>query len=295
MSTDADHESSLVELSVSLSDAARLLNDVPSCKKFTRTDRQNAVAVLARIFPEQLRAPAYSAVDPRARGGAEDEGCLGVSPERKYYEFDSVFIRRTLEPHEFMYNYNNELAVPPMIEARMMNDAAAIEFVSENTSIPSPKVLAAFHDNGRYYIIQELLPGIQLRQLQSEADRLVVMKELEGYVEILHNLKSKRMGGVSGLICPPYRVAFEDRVKDRMFRESEVEEFVFCHNDLSQQNVLVDPETLRITGIVDWEYSGFYPKEFEGKFYKRPGSSTALEGEENDVSKLLEILEKWAI
>jgi len=286
----------LDELSAILSNAVRLLNDIPASEKFTKSDRWNAVAILARIFPEQLRAPAYSVENDRARGGAKDEGCLGVSPERKYYSFDSVFIKRTLEPHEFMYSLRyNELVVPYIIKERMMNDAAAIEFVRQNTSIPLPKVLVAFHDNGRYYLVQERVPGVQLARLNDEADRLVVMKELEGYIDVMHGLKSKRMGGVSGLICLPDRVSWRERRMEWKFRESENEEFVFCHNDLNQYNVLVDPETLKITGIIDWEYSGFYPKEFEGKFYKRPGASAALEGEEDDVPQLLEVLETWTL
>jgi len=59
------------------------------------------------------------------------------------------------------------------------------------------------------------------------------------------------MGGVSGLICLPDRVARKYGVADLKFRDSETENFVFCHNDLSQYNVLVDPQTLKITGIID--------------------------------------------
>lgn len=65
---------------------------------------------------------------------------------------------------------------------------------------------------------------------------------------------------------------------------------VFCHNDLGCQNILVDPETLKINAIIDWEYSGFFPKEFEGHFFRRPGASVALKGEENDEECLLNLL-----
>jgi len=165
MSTISERTNALEDLSSTLSKASLLLENIPTVESFSKVDRQNAVAILARIFPEQLRAPAHSVVNDRTRGGAEDDGCFGVTPERKYYEFNSVFIRRTLEPHELMYNIRNELVVPHIIKERMMNDVAAIEFVRQNTSIPLPKVLAAFHDNGRYYIIQERVPGVQLAEL----------------------------------------------------------------------------------------------------------------------------------
>lgn len=43
--------------------------------------------------------------------------------------------------------------------------------------------------------------------------------------------------------------------------------FVFSHTDLSPRNVLVGGSPLRIVGIVDFEYSGFFPalQEFMGK------------------------------
>lgn len=49
----------------------------------------------------------------------------------------------------------------------------------------------------------------------------------------------------------------------------------------------MDPETLKIKAIIDWEYAGFYPQEFEGMFFCRPGPSTALDGEVNDEERLL--------
>jgi aminoglycoside phosphotransferase len=70
----------------------------------------------------------------------------------------------------------------------------------------------------------------------------------------------------------------------------ESEDLVFCHNDLSTHNVIVDPETLKVKAIIDWEYAGFYPEEFEGMFFRRPGPSVALEGEVNDEDRLLNIM-----
>jgi len=67
----------------------------------------------------------------------------------------------------------------------------------------------------------------------------------------------------------------------------ESKDLVFCHNDLSTHNVIVDPETLCVKAIIDWEYAGFFPEEFEGMFFYRPGPSVALEGEVNDEKKLL--------
>lgn len=67
-------------------------------------------------------------------------------------------------------------------------------------------------------------------------------------------------------------------------RSSESEEFV------SIQNTIVDPVSLKIRAIIDWEYAGFYPAFFEREFYNRLGPSVALDGEEDDTEKLQDFL-----
>ena len=91
-------------------------------------------------------------------------------------------------------------------------------------------------------------------------------------------------------VVPPFRVAQKTAKEYWDLENSEFEEFVFCHNDLSMQNTIVDPVSLKIRAIVDWEYAGFYPEFFERKFYERLGPSIALEGEEDDSEKLLAFL-----
>ncbi|EZF25601.1 hypothetical protein H112_02171 [Trichophyton rubrum D6] len=67
-------------------------------------------------------------------------------------------------------------------------------------------------------------------------------------------------------------------------------EFVFCHNDLSQNNVIVDPNSLKIRAIIDWEYAGFYPAYFDRSFFRRKGPSVAIDGEIDDSEILLDFL-----
>ncbi|KAJ1957792.1 hypothetical protein GGI12_004923 [Dipsacomyces acuminosporus] len=51
--------------------------------------------------------------------------------------------------------------------------------------------------------------------------------------------------------------------KSKSTDEQQPQAFVFSHNDLCSYNVLVNPETLTVTSIIDWEYAGFYPVEYE--------------------------------
>lgn len=66
-------------------------------------------------------------------------------------------------------------------------------------------------------------------------------------------------------VFPPSRIYGVDRrVWPRISSSSSGdEEFVLCYNDLAPQNIFVDPETFRIVGIIDWEFAGYFPKEFE--------------------------------
>lgn len=55
----------------------------------------------------------------------------------------------------------------------------------------------------------------------------------------------------------------------------------------------MDETTLNINATIDWEYAGFFPPEFDGAFYFRPGASAALEEEVDDVPRLLEVPKRW--
>lgn len=58
--------------------------------------------------------------------------------------------------------------------------------------------------------------------------------------------------------------------------------YVFCHNDLGQHNVIVDPDTLKINAIIEWEYGGFWPEWFEQPYWKRKGPGAPIGDEEDD-------------
>jgi len=105
----------------------------------------------------------------------------------------------------------------------------------------------------------------------------------------MHNLKSNKIGGPSGIIIPPYRIM--GKKEDEIWNlPNEDRLYVYCHMDLSQHNVIVDPKTLKIKAIIDLEYSGFWPEQFDLPFYTRLGPSVAREGEVDDTLELLAFL-----
>jgi len=217
-----------------------------------------------------------------------EEGCFGITFERKYYERSGTFIKRCLRPKEFRTGYHG-LYVPRLRNERLKNEAASLRYVKEHTDIPVPVVYCDFEDDEAYYLITEYIPGINMADLEDE-QKETVKAEVQRHLRTLRTLKSSRLGGPNGIVIPPYRV--HDLTKQDVWtlRESDTEEYVFCHNDLSQHNILVDPATLKITGIIDWEYAGFWPQSFERHFFERKGPSAALDGESDDSQELLDFL-----
>lgn len=138
-----------------------------------------------------------------------------------------------------------------------------------------------------FILIIEHIDGVTMSGL-SEDPKSVVRTEVEQHLATLRGIKSDTIGSPSGIVLPPYRVM---RLSDKNAwprKVSKDSKYVFCHNDLSQHNIIVDPQTLKIQAIMDWEYAGFFPEHFEWPFYERRGPSIALDGEHDDSVDLLQ-------
>jgi aminoglycoside phosphotransferase (APT) family kinase protein len=223
---------------------------------------------------------------------AEEEGWIATTFERKYYHRERVFIKRSLRPHEYRTGFRG-LHVPRLGKERLMNEAKSLQFIQQHTDIPVPTVYCHFEDDGAYYLITEYIEGVSMSELL-EGQKALVGEELERHLAKLKTLKSCRLGGPSGIIIPPYRVFQRTDMDYWHLRASSQDTYVFCHNDLSQQNVIVDPHTLEIRGIIDWEYAGFFPPRFEYPFYRRLGPSSAINDEVDDSFDLLQFLQSEA-
>ncbi|POR32124.1 Uncharacterized protein TPAR_07663 [Tolypocladium paradoxum] len=218
----------------------------------------------------------------------QEEGCIATTFERKYYHLGSIFIKRSLRPNEFRTGYRG-LHVPRLGKERLMNEAKSLQFIQQHTNIPVPTVYCHFEDDGAYYLITEYIEGVSMSELP-EGQKAIVREELKIYRAKLKTLKSCRLGGPAGIVIPPYRVLRHTETDYWDLRPSSHNEYVFCHNDLSQQNIIVYPDTLKIRAIIDWEYAGFFPPRFEYPFYNRLGPSSAIDGEVDDSLNLLRFL-----
>ncbi|KAK1765114.1 hypothetical protein QBC33DRAFT_572087 [Phialemonium atrogriseum] len=133
--------------------------------------------------------------------------------------------------------------------------------------MPLPRLQHTFKDDGAFYFSTELVPGVSMSQLTEEQKQVVTEELLE-----VHSRFWK------------HHTCWQPK--------SDIEKgsYVFCHNDLGQHNVIVDPETLKINAIIDWEYGGFWPEWFEQPYWKRKGPSAPLRGEEDDRERCREWL-----
>lgn len=225
----------------------------------------------------------------------KEHGCIAITPERKYYHLGDTFVKRNLRPKEWQQNpHTGETHIPRLGRERLLNEAAAMQFIANNTTIPTAKLHACFEDDGAVYLVMEYVEGRGMHELEEE-ERQVVEKELENYLQKIHEFRSNVVGGLFGIVVPPYRVQQKTDVDDWNIEPSKTDEYVLCHNDLSQQNVIVYPNSLKIRAIIDWEYAGYWPERFERLFYRRLGPSIALEDEEDDVIDMLRFLEDNAV
>lgn len=223
-----------------------------------------------------------------------EPGCWAVLADRKFYFLDDLIIKRTLRRAEWSELGEGYIIKPcAALPLRFRIDVAVQRYLRQHTDIPLPEFICAYEDDGAMYLVSRRVPGVQMQELSSDDDRKVVEKELRRHVQTLKGLKSDTPG-VPGeeLMVPPQRVCdIHWKLHSAWRPRSGVKgDFVFCHNDLGQHNVLVDPETLKITAIIDWEFGGFWPEWFEREFWTRRGNSYALEGEVDDSERCREWL-----
>lgn len=179
--------------------------------------------------------------------------------------------------------------MPRLRKETIKNEAESLRYIRRHTNIPVATVHCDFEDDDAHYLVTEYIKGVNISDLTGD-QKAIVHQQLQGHLATLQTLKFNRLGGPSGIVIPPYRVLQRTEVDDWRLMPSEDNEYVFCHNDLSQHNIIVDPDTLKINAIIDWEYAGFYPTRFEWPFYNRPGPSVAREDELDDSFELLEFL-----
>ena len=156
---------------------------------------------LIRHQPDQtLNSTAMSPVTNSMLNARREKDCTDITTERKYFHIDGSFVKRSLRPHEWQHSpFRGSLCIPRLGSERLLNEAAALRFITKNTNIPVPKLHACFEDDGAVYLITEYIDGVPMADLEPEK-RKTVETELEVYIATLRSLQSNVWGGPSGLV-----------------------------------------------------------------------------------------------
>ena len=165
--------------------------------------------------------------------------------------------------------------------------------------IPAPRPHGLITSGRSAYLFMSFVPGVTLEKIWpelQESQKESISKELDSVFSDLRQLRrpdNMALGGVAGEGCKDTRR--HTRISQRpLFTNSEFWDFqyseapvgshtylehlrrltvpfqapncVFTHGDVRKANIimqLTDGGEYRVSGIIDWEMSGFYPEDFE--------------------------------
>lgn len=127
-----------------------------------------------------------------------EKHCISITPERKYYRVGETWIKRSLRPSEWQKQCGY-MHVPLFTTERILNEGACLQFLTEKTDIPLPKLHACFEDDGAAYLVTEYVEGVSMSDLDKE-QRTIVATELELHLETLKELTSNTWGGPGGMV-----------------------------------------------------------------------------------------------
>jgi aminoglycoside phosphotransferase (APT) family kinase protein len=164
--------------------------------------------------------------------------------------------------------------------------------LQQKTTIPLPKIAVDWDDGERHFIVTERIPGEPLSESwakMSTDERESIAKQVADYLLQLRSIHSARMQGLNdetiysaylfrngyGLPHGPLSsndelwadmdVALKEVPEDVRLQLRKgmppAEPFTFTHGDLTIVNIMVQDG--RVTGILDWESSGFFPVWWE--------------------------------
>jgi hypothetical protein len=175
--------------------------------------------------------------------------------EKRFWCRGDVFIKSSLRPDDWgRFHSNGYLHQPRLGRERALNEAANLRFLA-SSSIPVPRVLCEYEDNGAFVIVMTRADGVPMDELCADCKQ-VARANVAIFAERLHSLKSSRPGGASGLVCPPHQVMERWSSQDCHWRlrdaDDDAPEYVFCHGDLREGNVFIDPHTLEVSCLIVW-------------------------------------------
>ncbi len=176
---------------------------------------------------------------------------------------------------------------------RSLTEIATINLLREKTKLPVPEsYLLTDSTSNIICLLQKESPGIPLSEILYSADNTQTRSLIEQSAQILaqiHQVTSDSYGGVvteSGQRYSTWQACFADNLRTKLgfaernkilglshvdFFEKRLKSQTFdehghptlIHGDFEPRNLLVDPESLTITGILDFEFARFWQPEWD--------------------------------
>jgi aminoglycoside phosphotransferase len=231
------------------------------------------------------------------------------SERRRFITADSpalgrkIVIKRSTtiaEATETKYDVGTPSSRSSRVRESIENEALAIAYVKEHTTIPVPNVVATYEDRGCFYLVEELVEGMMSGHDVPAEHQPFIREQLQGFVDQLRQCRSKKVSSFTGR---PFFAARFSAVAEILVNATYSADpsggLVLCHGDLAWHNLLVDPKTFQIVCVLDWEYAGFYPKEFRD-YWPSPGGCYPMDDvkdyieELDDVDEVIQALAKLA-
>lgn len=237
-------------------------------------------------------------------------------PSTSLSQINTSSPRFTTAPSNAFYRYSTLLAIEILKRVRprkgnvlmltdrfcvkygelvQLSEASTLRFISQNTSIPVPKVYCAFEHAGINYIVMERIQGHIIGRGwvdRSEESKAKLLSQLSKMVYEMRSLpcpEGTKIASIEGgplydsrvpgqnLCFGPFETLQDFHRYLRMDMECDeqshpdarqfIEQYnrtwplVFTHGDLSSLNIMVRGD--EIVGIVDWETAGWYPSYWE--------------------------------
>lgn len=178
---------------------------------------------------------------------------------------------------------------------RIEREVIAIEFVRKHTTVPVPKVLQVqLDEQGSRFSMQRVTGESlemawlsmteeaqrrttgQLRHILTQLRKITVTQpgligSCDNGPSYDHRINNRGQHGPFAsvaefndfLVAPVRKCPRPERALDYRRRLSDSYEVYFTHADLGCDHIFVEPQTGRVTGIIDWEMAGFWPEWWE--------------------------------
>lgn len=211
----------------------------------------------------------------------------------------TVLFQSDTDPSHFVARCGDHIAVKAVSSADSTEYTTLKFLESQAPAILAPKPHGVIAVGNVWYMFMSLVPGVSLESVWqdlTDSQKRSVSSDLDSLLVEVHNLpfeQGSTLGGIAGQGCKDTRrhsriasapihtsealwdfmygsARKKDTVYGKFLRQQTFprlpQRIVFIHGDIRPANIMVqyeDGARIQVTGLIDWEMSGFYPEGLE--------------------------------